>query len=204
MLAAMKILLVDDHVLIRQATRALIERLVPRAGIVEAASREQTLLRLREPPLPDWVLMDLGLPDNRDLALFHLLRRECPGARVAILSAQEDPDLARAAMDAGAAGFIPKSSQAEQLESALRVMFSGGSYLPPMLAQAPSDQDLLQALTPRQRDVLGCLRQGHGNKDIARILGLSEPTVKTHLAAVFRALRVRNRVEAVVLLQKAD
>ena len=195
-----KILLTDDHALIRQATRQIVEQVATNIDVLEAASAREALQLLQTHADCRLMLLDLGLPDSRGLDTFYEIRRRHPQVSVAILSANEVPDLARAAHTAGAVGFIPKSSSAQVLESALRIIIAGGQYIPPALMQS-SGGLRHEELTERQKDVLRCLQQGKTNKEIARILNLGETTVKTHLASIFRVLRVKNRMEAIVALK---
>jgi DNA-binding NarL/FixJ family response regulator len=198
------VLLVDDHVLIRQATRQLIENIDRNKDVLECANAGNALghLATLSSAVPArhvaLVLLDMGLPDSRDLDTLYAIRRRFPEAPVAIMSANETPTLARAAHAAGAVGFIPKSASAQILESALRILLAGGQYAPPALMRTSAEQERALALTMRQKDVLRCLAQGKSNKEIARILGLGETTIKTHLATIFRVLRVSNRVEAIL------
>jgi DNA-binding NarL/FixJ family response regulator len=149
------------------------------------------------------------------------LRADAPALPVIVLSGSEDVDLMRSLIDLGVLGFIPKAYSPEVMLSAIRLVLAGGIYIPPLLlanAQAQGWQPepvhapsadagrsidgLRSLLTERQIDVMRLLSQGKPNKLIARDLGISEGTVKIHLAAIFRALNVRNRVEAVVASRK--
>ena len=119
-----------------------------------------------------------------------------------MLSADDSPDTVLAAIDAGAAGFIPKTARSGVMQQALRTVLAGGVYLPPAVLLAPRAQtaeaDTLTGLTPRQTDVLRLLIEGKPNKLICRELALSESTVKTHLASIFRRLGASSRTQAVV------
>ena len=149
------------------------------------------------------------------------LRAQAPALPVIVLSGSEDVELMRSLIDLGVLGFIPKAYSPDVMLSAIRLVLAGGIYIPPLLlanAQAqgwqPSEtaspkpdpshsiDGLRNLLTERQIDVMRLLSQGKPNKLIARDLGISEGTVKIHLAAIFRALNVRNRVEAVVASRK--
>jgi DNA-binding NarL/FixJ family response regulator len=151
----------------------------------------------------DLILLDLFMPGANG---FELLSQVCGSATAAplvVLSGSEDVAHMRKALDCGAAGFIPKSAPRAVMLSALRLVLAGGVYLPPELMQAPPPSaarnaapDNLGALTERQREVLMRLSQGLSNKQIARDLGLSENTVKVHVAAILRALGASNRTEA--------
>ena len=132
------------------------------------------------------------------------LQRLAPALKLVVVSGDDDPAVMRAAFAAGAVAFLPKSEPAEVLQQAIRIVLGGGTYMPSQaLADlrpgAPAPRPDTAALTPRQLDVLKCLMQGQPNKLIARELGLTEGTVKIHIAAILRALQARNRTEAVVM-----
>jgi DNA-binding NarL/FixJ family response regulator len=151
--------------------------------------------------------VDLQMPGMDGVAGVRRLRALFPTVPLVVVSAEQEPATVRAAFVAGAAAYLPKSEPPEVLQQALRLVLAGGTYTPALaLADLRSDgaapRPDLHALTPRQRDVLRGLSRGLPNKLIARELGLSEGTVKIHIAAVLRALRARNRTEAVVLARQ--
>lgn len=206
----MKILIADDHELFRDGLRLVLSELGPDLQVIEASSYDQTLeIANREDGL-DLVLLDLvmpGMPWNEGLGA---VKRRLPKVPVVILSASEERRLVLEAVRLGAAGFIPKTTSSKVMLSALRLVMSGGVYLPPALidessvvggrGDAPHSDLSLEStpLTPRQREVLALLGQGKSNKEIARILNLSEGTVKLHVTAILKALNVSNRTGAVV------
>ncbi|GAA0581081.1 response regulator transcription factor [Caenispirillum bisanense] len=203
-------MIADDHELFRDGLRLVLGELGPDLQVIEASSYDQTLeIANREDGL-DLVLLDLvmpGMPWNEGLGA---VKRRLPKVPVVILSASEERRLVLEAVRLGAAGFIPKTSSSKVMLSALRLVMSGGVYLPPALIDEsavvgrnaePVHADLsLDAapLTPHQREVLALLGQGKSNKEIARILNLSEGTVKLHVTAILKALNVSNRTGAVV------
>ena len=135
------------------------------------------------------------------------LRALFPTVPLVVVSAEQDPATVRAAFAAGAAAYLPKSEPPDVLKQALRLVLAGGTYTPALALAGLGDVTAaphpdLHALTPRQRDVLRGLSRGLPNKLIARELGLSEGTVKIHIAAVLRVLQARNRTEAVVLARR--
>lgn len=194
-----RILVVDDHALVRGGMSQLLASFLPGCEVVQAANRAQALAALRAAQQAfDLVTLDIDLPDSDRLALLAEIRRDHPALPVVIMSALEDPVLAAQALQLGAVGYIPKSIDGQVIESALRVVLAGGSYVPPFLLAARREAQTSNGeLTQRQRDVLALLVEGWPTKDIARRLDLSEATVKTHLAAIFRVLRVKNRAQAV-------
>lgn len=202
----MKVLLIDDHTLFRDALSLLISAKLPDLTVLQAGSLTQALQVLRDNPEVRLALLDLGLPDSHGLDTLTRLHDAAPLVTAVVLSADERRETIIAAIEAGAAGFIPKTAQGSVLDQALRVVLDGGVYvprdvldasgLPPAGATLAGDVQL--ELSPRQLDVLRLLIEGKSNKLICRELDLSESTVKTHLAAIFRRLEVNNRTQAVL------
>jgi len=190
------LLVVDDHAVVRVGLAQLLRGLRDGCEVSEAADlpRAQAVLAAR--PDVALVVLDVHLPGAAPLEALRELRRGHPLLPVALLSADTDPDLAAQALRDGAAGWLPKSADARVLLGAIELVLAGGCYVPPFLLQRPAAA-AQESLTGRQLDVLGQLVQGRSNKEIARALGMAEPTVKGHLVTVFRVLRVRNRAEAV-------
>ncbi len=204
----------DDHDLFRAGLRQVLDEVGARQ-VLEASTAAEALALVAEHDDLDLVLLDLGLPDRSGADVLATLREEHPLVPVAVLSGGEDPEAMRSAIAAGAVGFIPKSSNRELLLSALRVIRAGGVYVPPMALEAASaaapaatfsgtgaaphpDRDrIVRRLTRRQREVLELVSKGLTNKEICGVLGISEGTVKGHLAALFEVLDVTNRTEAV-------
>jgi DNA-binding NarL/FixJ family response regulator len=211
----MKVLVIDDHGLIRDALRGVVKELKDGAVIFEAADCRQAMRLVDEHPDLGLILLDLNLPDRNGFDVLAELRERYPAISTVVLSALNDRDNVARALELGALGFIPKSSTRELMLSALRLVLAGGIYIPPdILARretAPSQpssgmsgtqpralspRDL--GLTERQVDVLALLMQGKSNKAICRALDLAEPTVKNHVTAIIKALKVTNRTEAVI------
>jgi len=198
-----KCLLVDDHALVRDALALLIALHHPQVDLRQAGRLRDALALLGNEPNVDLVLLDLALPDSAGIATLSALREAAPDTRIVVLSADERAETVLAAIDAGAAGFIPKSTESGVLRQALATVLAGGVYLPSTEGLATSDEgagagaaDL--GLTPRQIDVLRMLVDGGSNKRIARALDLAPSTVKTHLEAIFERLQVNSRTQAVV------
>jgi DNA-binding NarL/FixJ family response regulator len=208
----MKILVVDDHVLIRQAMQGVLKKVRRDAALLEASNSADALKIIAEQPDIDFALLDLTLPDRDGFSLFKELRQSYPSLGIVVLSATSEPGKVRAALELGARGYIPKSAQADVILSALRLIISGGVYIPPEIlarqgasaaigtqsnAQQESSSPNL-GLTDRQLEVLALMMQGKSNKVICRTLDLAEQTVKNHVSAVLRALNVNSRTEAVI------
>jgi len=207
----MKVLLVDDHALLRDGLALVMAQEFIGLQLLQAGTLAEAHAALRRDPDVRLVLLDLALPDGDGIRALPQLRDEAPGATLVALSADESTETVLAAINAGAAGYIPKSAQAGVMLAALRVVLSGGVYLPPAALErrevprggsapwAPASQwpeDL--GFSPRQTDVLRLLVEGKSNKLISRELDMSESTVKTHLAAIFRKLDANSRTQAVV------
>ena len=203
----MKILVADDHALIREAFRHLLAELVPGVTVLAAGDCETTRRLVTEHPDLDLVLLDLRLPGPGGLATLDTLRHENPALPVVVVSALEDPGTVRTVLAHGAMGFIPKSSSNDVMMNALRLVLSGGRYLPPEILTSdgtstpPTSLDEVH-LTDRQREVLALMIQGKSNKLICRELGLAEATVKIHVTAILRALKVTSRAQAIVAVNQ--
>jgi DNA-binding NarL/FixJ family response regulator len=202
-----RVLLCDDHPVIRDAIAVCLRAIVPDCEIGVAATARQALDRLEEPVAWDLVMLDLGLPDARGIDALTRMRARAPDVKVAVLSATEDRDTVERVLSAGAVAFVPKSTDRvallESLKGLLGIAATPGEGDLPQPGRRPRDVDLvheaLSAMSPRQMQVLRMLVRGLPNKEICRELGLSENTVKIHIGAVLRALRARNRTEAVAL-----
>jgi DNA-binding NarL/FixJ family response regulator len=205
----MNILLVDDHVLIRDALRGVFEELTPEARLIEAADCRSALRIGEQESELHLAVLDLNLPDGDGLDLLALLRNRHPLTAAVVLSAASERAIVLRALDNGAAGFIPKSANRPVMVHALRLVLAGGTYIPSeALARAntsgpagpptnkPTPKQL--GLTDRQLEVLALMMQGKSNKWICRSLDLAEPTVKHHVTSILKALNVSNRTEAVV------
>ena len=202
----MKILLVDDHALIRDALRGIVKELAPDAAVLEAADSRQAMHLVKANPDLHLILLDLNLPDRDGFSVLVDLRSHYATISCVVLSASQDRGSIVKAMDLGVLGFIPKSSPREVMVNALRLIFSGGIYIPPEAlhrseaAKPPavpvSPADL--GLTARQVEVLALMMQGKSNKAISRMLDVAEPTVKHHVSAILKALKVMSRTEAVI------
>ncbi len=208
----MKIMIADDHELLRDGLRHVLELSEDGIAIVEACDYPEALAMAESERNLDAVLLDLSMPgmvwSEGLTALRGLLPRDVP---IIVFSALNDRRTIMQAVNLGAAGYIPKSSPRRVMLGALRLVLSGGVYLPPSLLDQQlevggsdqaslhiSFQGVASGLTPRQREVLLLLGQGKSNKEIARTLELAEGTVKLHVTAILKALKISNRTSAVV------
>lgn len=213
----MKILVADDHPLIREALQHVLTELDSAVVMLETANGEGVRRLAAGHADLDLVLLDLRLPGVGGFELLDELRRDYPALPIVVLSALDDPVTVKAVLARGAMGFIPKSSPHQVMLSALRLVVSGGRYLPPELIagdamEASSYQSVAAAeapvsaaglgLTARQQQVLALVAQGKSNKQICRDLGLAEATVKIHVTAILKALRVTSRAQAIVSVNR--
>lgn len=211
----MNILLIDDHPLLRGGMRFLLRSLDADLEMDEASNGTQAL-ELVAARSYDLLLLDLKMPGLNGMDALAALRAAVPGTPLVVLSAEDDPGVVRAAIEAGAMGFIPKSSTPEVLIEALRLVLAHRVYLPsaaleathlapspaPSSAETGSGDSVPPGLTQRQMEVLRYVIKGKSNKAIARELEVSEGTVKAHLSAVFLALGAHNRTEVVYAAAK--
>ncbi|MCR6631719.1 MAG: response regulator transcription factor [Magnetospirillum sp.] len=207
----MKVLLADDHALFREGVRLVLESLVDGPlEVVEASDFIQALSAARAEGDVDVALVDLNMPGMDGFSGIEALKRSSPNLHLVVVSASEQPSDVRRALDAGAHGYISKSSPSAAMLEAIRLVLSGETFISPGLevpdghgTMGGGDAEAIrQSLTPRQRDVLAMLRQGKSNKEIARDLDLAEITVKLHVTAILRALGVENRTQAAILAAK--
>ena len=205
----MKILIIDDHPLIQEALKHVLAALDPTLELIQAQDASDAHAALSRESDTDLILLDLTLPGCDGFELLADLRREWPGMPVLVLSATHDRETVEHALDLGAMGFIPKTANTRVLLDALRLVLSGGVYVPAESAQANGalrprsvTRPEQLGLTLRQADVLKLLVQGKPNKLICRDLRLSEGTVKVHVSAILRALNVRNRTQVVIELAR--
>ena len=218
----MRILVADDHALMRAGIAATLRELDPQAQIAETADAAGTLAALEKCGGCDLALLDLYMPGAGGFELLGKLCDGYPDCRVFVISASESVSDMRRALDRGAAGYIPKSCERPLIRSAIELVLSGGIYIPaqmlgaltgngsraacgaPPIARETDLPTCSSALTDRQLDVLHLLTEGRSNKEMARQLGITESTVKVHLTAIFRFLGVSNRTQAVLAARARD
>lgn len=208
----MDILVVDDHPLYRSGVVYTLQNTGMAVHVVECSTLDAAFQRLDQGLRADLMILDLQMPGYQGLDSVRAVRSRHPELPVLVLSGNEDPTVVRECIDLGAFGFVPKSAPSDQFHAALTRVLSGGVYLPPTSlsvgspvtrAQQDAWSRLGAHLTERQRQVLLGIVQGKPNKVIARDLGLSDTTVKSHVAHILDALVVSNRTEAVYALARA-
>ncbi|PAT34277.1 response regulator transcription factor [Vandammella animalimorsus] len=202
------LLIADDHPLFRDALRTTVLRIWPQARIHEAESAEQLYALTQAHGDADLLLLDLRMPGQQGFEALRQLRLRHPQLPVAVVSADEDAQTMRCAMEQGALGYLPKSTDAATLAQALQGILDGEPWFPPDALQAAAPgaaqpgPSALADLTPQQTKVLQMAAAGRLNKQIAHELGTSEATVKAHMSAILRKLGASNRTEAVTLAQR--
>jgi DNA-binding NarL/FixJ family response regulator len=204
-----RIMIVDDHGLVRRGMAHVVRECFGDAEVVEAGGAEEALAIMQSDPV-DVALVDVRMPNTDGLELLHELRTRWPKAPVIVLTTFDHAHYVRRALAEGAAGYLLKDSTPEDLEQAIKVAISGGgNVLSPRVIQnlfdametggaerGESSTRSTASLTQRETDILGLLAEGKSNREISRSLFLSEKTVKAHLAAIFRKLGVTNRTQA--------
>ena len=202
----MKILVIDDHPLVVDALAQLLPQVDPAIVVRKALDPSDAVTVLDNEPDVSLILLDLALPGSRGLDFLGDLKLDYPGVPVIVVSATHDRATVMAALGAGAHGFIAKTANGAMLIDAIRRVLDGGVCMPGDTAMPEGDGVHIDSralgLTARQTDVLKLLVQGKPNKLICRDLKLSEGTVKVHVSAILKALRVRSRTEAIAALAR--
>ena len=200
------LLIADDHPLFREALRGAVARVLPEATLREADSVDRLYTLVESEPDADLLLLDLNMPGAQGFSALVHLRAQHPELPVVVVSAREEPEVMRRALDHGAVGFIPKSADSATLGQALSRVLEGDRWAPAAALAAPAaDADEHDAahrvagLTPQQFRVLQMLGSGLLNKQIAFELNVSEATIKAHMTAILRKLGASNRTQAVLI-----
>ncbi|MBP7442609.1 MAG: response regulator transcription factor [Thauera sp.] len=203
-----KILIVEDHALVREAMAQSLSRLESGVECFEAADGDEALAVLESQPDLDLAVVDLMLPDVNGFSLLAILGKRFPDMPAIVVSAMDDDASVRRALKAGASGFVSKASSGEVLLRAVREVLDGGVPTPvrsaasPVRASARAPAERF-GLTTAQARVLELLAGGRSNREIAELLGLTEGTVKVHMTAIYRALGVSSRSQALVAIARS-
>lgn len=194
-----RILIIDDHLLFADMLREFVRMIDADAAIETAANFAAAERLTKNSAAYDLILMDLNMPGLSGMSAFERLRTLQPDSRIAIVSGQTRLVDMRAALKAGAVGFLPKTINSQVFLSALRLMLAGGRYIPDALLENETEaaDEESDSLTPRERDVFEALMGGRSNTEIAAVLQLSESTVKMHMQHIFQKLGARNRGDAI-------
>jgi two-component system nitrate/nitrite response regulator NarL len=209
-----KILIVDDHQMLRDGLRLILERERERPEILEAASAGEGLRTAADHPDLELVMLDINLPDQDGRDALPIFAERYPTLPIIMLTASESRHHMNRCFELGASGYIPKSASGEVMRAAIRLVLAGGVYIPPSMGMArlgssrPGGQSTvnssLDMLTERQSEVMRQLMNGCSNKQIANHLSVSEATIKVHVSAILKTLGLKTRLEAALLAQKED
>lgn len=196
-----RVLIADDHAMVLEAFRKLLE---PSYDVVGTVTDGQALVRAAEALTPDLILVDIGMPQLNGLDAIERVRARRPGARLIVLTMNQDPDTAAEAIRRGAAGYVLKTSGSSELFEAVAEVLRGKTYVSPTIAGGPSGVFAAEAvrqkdsgLTLRQREVLQLLAEGRSMKEAARILDVTPRTIAFHKYSIMEQLRVRNTAQLV-------
>lgn len=206
----LKVLIIEDHALVREGLLLAVRGLEEKAETLGAEDADAALRLLDAHDDIDLILLDLMLPGTSGMALLGVIRKRYPTIPVVILSALDDAETASRALRQGASGFVPKSSSTDVLLGALGQVLDGDVYLPPHMREAMAREGGGRSrsladrygLTAAQMRVLELLTQGKTNRQIAEMLGVTEGTVKIHVSAIFKALNVTNRSQALLVASR--
>jgi len=200
---AIRVVVVDDHAVVRSGIKLLLDRHDDIEVVGEAGNAQDAVFRVRE-LIPDVILLDLVMPGESGIEVLPKLLKEASEAKVLVLSMQDEPSYVREAFAAGASGYVLKEAADEEVVNAVREIAGGGSYVHPTLgarmvtadaaARAAADAD---PLSDREREVLRLLALGHTNQEIAKLLYISVRTAETHRAHIMQKLRLTTRAELV-------
>jgi len=201
----MRALVIDDHPLVHEIIPAVLRKALGEVAVTTEVTLEAGLARAASAALPDLVLLDLGLPGCEGVDAVSRFRSKFPNVPLVVLSGTCDREAIVAAIDAGAIGYIPKTSKPDVMIAALKLVAAGGTYVPPEAIEhvekvtTPRRRRVADLdLTQRQKDVLRLILKGYNNERIAGELSISPATVKQHAHAIFTALGVSTRAEAVI------
>ncbi|PEQ13039.1 DNA-binding response regulator [Novosphingobium sp. PC22D] len=205
---AHRIVIADDHPLLRAAVRASVEKVWPGHEIVEAADCAEARAAAEAGGV-ELMTLDLHMADSTGLQTLMAFRQDFPAMPIVVVSASEDRRIVRNAREIGASGFIPKSAPLDVMREALAAVAAGDLWFPEIAEEEPEDEGgdavaRLARLTPAQRRILALVAEGKLNKQIAHEMDITEATVKAHMTAIFRRLGVINRTQAVLIAHQLD
>lgn len=220
----MKVIVADDHALIREGLERTLKSFEPDVIVVHAEDSDSVLEKLKNTDSVDIVLLDLCMPGANGFELLKTVCNTYSNIPIVVISSADEPRNMRKAIDCGASGFIPKSASTEIMISVFKLVLSGGVYIPPdMLKQKINNKntnlldvksnvvslidetrEAARKLTKRQAEVLDLMARGMSNKEIARALEVSEHTIKIHVTAILKLFNAENRTEAVVMAHNAS
>jgi DNA-binding NarL/FixJ family response regulator len=194
-----RVLIADDHALVRAGIRALVEKIEGVAVVGEAGKGKEALELLKEVK-PNLMLLDITMPEGGGFDVLDQVTKNFPEIRVIVLTVHEAGEYAIRALREGAAGFLPKSAASTELEQAIQTVIRGEVYISPEMSQktlveygkGTTKRELLNTLSPRQREVLRLIAEGRTTKQIAQMLDISVKTVETHRAQLMERLDIHD------------
>ncbi len=209
----MEVLIADDHELVRKGLRLLVQRIESNSIIFEAGTFTELKREINKQHNWELLIIDISMPGSNQLQGIEVALSNSSQAPVVVISGSEESDIIRETLKLGAKGFLPKSSSADIMEQAIKLVMAGGRYIPDsalditledyVCSKNKSHDSLnIPGLTKRQNDVALLLTKGKANKEIGRDLDISEATVRTHMTAIFKILEVNNRTQAVLAINQ--
>jgi len=206
-----KVMLVDDHLLMREGIRKLLEFDGKIKVVDEASDGEECLEKIRKSN-PDVLLLDINMPKKNGLEVLQKIREDKINVKVLILTVYNEIEYLLKAVDIGTDGYILKDSESTELKKAINIVMKGESYIQPKLipmlnnrlVSRDVDKDKIDSLTGREKEVLIQVANGMFNKEIATSLNISERTVKNHISSIFKKIDVSDRTQAAVFAIKND
>jgi DNA-binding NarL/FixJ family response regulator len=205
-MSSLRIFLADDHTVMREGLKSLVNAQADMEVIGEADNGRVTLQRVRELQ-PDVIILDVSMPDLNGIQVTERLKRTCQKVTVLVLTAHDDSGYLRQLLEVGASGYVLKKAAAEELINAIRVVAAGGVYLDPSLAgkvvggylgnRRPGSKPQANDLSEREAEVMRLVAWGYTNKEVAAYLRISVKTVETHKANIMQKLDLKSRVEMV-------
>ncbi len=206
-----RVIIAEDHPLFRAALQSALQQTLDTPQIAEADSIATLQTVLEQETQPNLVLLDLNMPGAHGFSGLLYMVGHYPNVPVLVISAQDEDNTIRKAINYGATGFIPKSASMTTIKQAIQKTIAGERWLPEHITtitesniEKSAIEQKIATLTPQQFRVLGMISEGMLNKQIAWELNISEATIKAHVTAIFRKLGVRNRTQAVIALQQLE
>lgn len=209
----MEVLIADDHELVRKGLRLLVQRIEPNSIIFEAGNFTELKKEINKQHNWELLIIDISMPGSNQLQGIEIALSNSSQAPVVVISASEEPEVIQEALKLGVKGFLTKSSSADIMEQAIKLVMAGGRYIPDFALDLTHENYACNqnqkhnflnifGLTKRQSDVALLLTKGKANKEIGRDLDISEATVRTHMTAIFKIFEVNNRTQAVLAINK--
>jgi DNA-binding NarL/FixJ family response regulator len=203
--APQRIVIADDHPMVRRAVGEAVSKVIPGALLVEAGNLGETMTAVGASPAPDLLLLDLNMPGMDGFTGLAALRAAHPAVPILVVTAHEDPQVPQNAARFGAAGYVPKSAALAAIGEAVKAVLDGEEWFPDAgtaTVARGAGAGAADELTPQQARVLVLLADGKLNKQIAHDMAITEATVKAHITAIFRKLGVKSRTQAVIAARR--